>query len=427
VLNQVGELAGRFKVNFISRDIGMSKTNGTSKLGVQSGDEKANVGVVRLVGLKLLTLITIITFLWSGIAINLLQLANYLTLRRLNFQLFTRVNYYLMYSAWAQVVTLFDWFFESKFKVYHAKKEDEDRMFSGHSIFLANHGYELDWVGAWLVTDKLGQLASCKAMLKSDLKYIPVVGWSWALSDQLFLDRNWEKDKHKFGSSVDTLLKYKPMVATFFCEGTRFTKDKFAESQKFAAERGLEAPKYHLIPRTKGFVTVMRHIKQRQRENPDLKVWIYNAQVAYEERGANNIADIIKRGLKPLGHLYFERISSDDVPDNDEECAKWLHELYLKKDTLQEYFNKNNSFPGHLDRRFVNYKPRLSTIANWTFWTLYTFLPLVYLVANLYARYGTFLVSLIMSTCFMLSYMYLSWIMYQADVGEEKCANKKAV
>lgn len=375
---------------------------------------------MNLLMLKLLTLTTIITFLWSGLAINLLQLLNYIIIRRLNFQLFTKINYYLMYSAWAQIVTLFDWFFESDFKVYHATKEQEKEMFKDHCIFLANHGFELDWVGAWLVTDKYGQLASCKAMLKSDLKYIPVTGWSWAMSDQLFLDRNWEKDKHKFGTSLDILLKYRPMVATFFCEGTRFTEDKIEASKKFAEERGLVAPKYHLIPRTKGFVAVMRHIKQRQRENPGLKVWIFNAQIAYHNEGAMNIADTVNRGLKPKGHIYFEKISTDEVPNDDEGCARWLHDLFLKKDELAEYFNKNGSFPGYQDSKFVNYKPRLTTICNWIFWQFYTLLPLTYLAFSLYVKYGAFLVSLVMSAFFTLSYSYLTWIMYQADVTDGK-------
>ena len=330
-----------------------------------------------------------------------------------------------MYSAWSQIVTLFDWFFGADFKVYHRRREQGEEIFKDHNIFIANHGYELDWVGAWLVTDKFGHLASCKAMLKSDLKYVPVVGWSWAMSDQLFLDRNWEKDRHKFGDSMDVLLKYKPMVATFFCEGTRFTKDKIEASRKFAAERGLEAPKHHLVPRTKGFVAVMRHIKQRQREDPKLKVYIYNAQIAYEESGAMNIADIIKRGLRPRGHIYFEKIDLAEVPEDEEGCAHWLHNIYLKKDALQEHFNANNSFPGHQDRRFLSYRPRLTTLANWCFWSLYTFLPLMCLFGNLYVRFGAFHVSLAVSTFFMLSYVYLNYIMYQADVGKEKGARKK--
>lgn len=374
-----------------------------------------------MVLLKLVTLTTIITFLWSGLTINLLQLINYVLLRRLNFKLFTKVNYYLMYSAWSQIVALFDWFFASEFTVYHSKKEDINKIFKEHNIFLANHGYELDWVGAWLVTDKYSRLASCKAMLKSDLKYIPVVGWSWAMSDQLFLARNWEKDKHKIGVAVDTLIRYDPMIATFFCEGTRFCKEKAQECQDFAAQRGIVAPKYHLIPRTKGFVAVVRHLKQKQQADPNLKVFIYNTQIAYDERAAMTISDVIQKGLKPVGHLYFERISIDGIPSDDEGCAKWLQDLYVQKDELHEYFLKNHKFPGHIDDRLYPYSPRWSTIANWLAWTVYTFLPQYYLIVNLYHSYGAFPVSIVMSTFFILSYLYLNWIMYQAEAGDETC------
>lgn len=331
-----------------------------------------------------------------------------------------------MYSAWSQIVALFDWFFKSNFKVYHETDKEQDLIFKDHNIFLANHGFELDWVGAWLVTEKYGQLASCKAMLKSDLKYLPVVGWSWALSDQLFLDRNWEKDKHKMRSSIRTLLRYDPMVATFFCEGTRFTKDKIEESQKFAQERGIKAPKYHLIPRTKGFVAVSKLLKEKQIEDPNLKVYIYSAEVAYETSGAMNIADIVNKGLSPKGHLYFKRMSLDEVPNDDESCAKWLHNLYLEKDDLQEYFQKHNKFPGHLDTRFINYKPRLASLLNWILWQLYTILPLACLIMTFYVKYGTFFVSMVMSAFFLLSYMYLNYVMYQADANDDACVVTKS-
>lgn len=40
---------------------------------------------------------------------------------------------------------------------------------------------------------------------------------------------------------------------TIFCEGTRFTPEKHAESMKVAKEKGFPELKYHLLPRTKGF------------------------------------------------------------------------------------------------------------------------------------------------------------------------------
>lgn len=114
---------------------------------------------LRLIFIRLVTLVTIITFLWSGIFINLLQLVNYLLVRPINFRLFCDINYYLMYSSWSQIVACFDWFYNAHFTTYYNKKELQGNLFNQHSIFLANHGYELDWVGAWLVTEKNNNLA----------------------------------------------------------------------------------------------------------------------------------------------------------------------------------------------------------------------------------------------------------------------------
>ena len=43
-----------------------------------------------------------------------------------------------------------------------------------------------------------------------------------------------------------------------FCEGTRFTKEKHAESMKIAREKGLPELKHHLLPRTKGFSLLVK-------------------------------------------------------------------------------------------------------------------------------------------------------------------------
>jgi lysophosphatidic acid acyltransferase / lysophosphatidylinositol acyltransferase len=36
-------------------------------------------------------------------------------------------------------------------------------------------------------------------------------------------------------------------------------------------------------------------------------------------------------GNAVTGHLYIRRIPIEDVPDDEEVAAKWLHELYQRK------------------------------------------------------------------------------------------------
>lgn len=377
---------------------------------------------------------TIITFMLSGLVINLLQLINYILLRPINFNLFTKINYGLMYSSWSQIVALFDWFFGAQIIAYHSEDLQEPIMFKEHSVFIANHNYELDWIAAWLFTDKYQQLASCKAMLKSDLQYIPIVGWTWRMSDQILLDRNWEKDKHKFESAVDNLLKYKPMVVTFFSEGARCTTEKLKECKKFAEERNLEAPKYHLIPRTKGWCEFVKLVKERQVKEvvangtanghsngangntatkvaSKPKVWIYNAQVAFDKNQALNLVDIISKRLRPVGHLYLEKIDLDEIPADEKGAAKWLQDLFLKKDKLYEYFLEHNSFPGFKDRNFITYKPRIMSLVNWLFWLGSS----LALMITCYRYFGQLYVTLFVLASSGISYGFLSHVIYESE------------
>ena len=39
------------------------------------------------------------------------------------------------------------------------------------------------------------------------LAYVPVVGWSWLMSDVVFLARDWEKDRLKLDQGVKQVTK----------------------------------------------------------------------------------------------------------------------------------------------------------------------------------------------------------------------------
>ena len=43
-----------------------------------------------------------------------------------------------------------------------------------------------------------------------------------------------------------------------FCEGTRFTEEKYKASVDFAKSKGLPVFKHHLYPRTRGFNLLMQ-------------------------------------------------------------------------------------------------------------------------------------------------------------------------
>ena len=95
--------------------------------------------------------------------------------------------------------------------------------------------------------------------MKKMLKRVPGIGWAWTLSDFVFLDRNWEKDKSMITKGMDILSCYpSSMWILLYPEGTRVSAEKLKASQKFAEQRNLPILKHHLIPRTKGFVHIMK-------------------------------------------------------------------------------------------------------------------------------------------------------------------------
>lgn len=61
-----------------------------------------------------------------------------------------------------------------------------------------------------------------------------------------------------------------------YCEGTRFTKEKYAKGVEYAKQHDLPPLKHHLTPRTKGFALLAEHL----REGANFAA-VYDVGVAY--------------------------------------------------------------------------------------------------------------------------------------------------
>jgi 1-acyl-sn-glycerol-3-phosphate acyltransferase len=46
-----------------------------------------------------------------------------------------------------------------------------------------------------------------RVFVKKMLCYVPVVGWSWLMSDVVFLARDWDKDRLKLAEGVQKVNK----------------------------------------------------------------------------------------------------------------------------------------------------------------------------------------------------------------------------
>jgi lysophosphatidic acid acyltransferase/lysophosphatidylinositol acyltransferase len=320
---------------------------------------------------------TLMSFMISGLILNVAQLFVFLLVRPFSQKLFREINHCLQYSYWSQSVAVTDWNTNVKCRIYFKDEQTYKEFGSISGIVIANHRYDIDWLAAWMLSDKLGTLGSDKAMLKSSLRYVPVIGWGWSLCDMIFLSRNWQKDRENLAKSMEILITYPRSLILSYFEGTRFTPKKYEASVAFAEEKNLPIRlRHHLVPRTRGFHCMTQVIKSKMEQDPKLKYGLYNFQVALDNDD-NSKASLtsILGGTETTIHIYVGRLDVMEVPTDSEEAnSKYLFELYQEKDKLFEYFKEHGRFPG-LEKP---YKPRWQTLVNWATWMLVIYVTLIY-------------------------------------------------
>jgi len=351
---------------------------------------------------------TLLSFVISGLVLNIAQLLVFVLIRPISPRLFREINHYLQFSYWSQTVAVTDWNTNVKCRLYYKDEKSFEEFGKYSGIVIANHRYDIDWLAAWMLSDKLGTLGSDKAMLKSSLRHIPVIGWGWSLCDMIFLSRDWQKDKDNLAKQMKILLTYPRSLILAYFEGTRFTKSKYEASQKYAEEKKLPIRlKNHLIPRTRGFHCMTSVIKEEMRKNPKLKFGLYNFEVALDNDD-NSKASLtsILGGAKTCIHIYVESLNPEQVPTGSEEAnSNYLFQVYKEKDRLMDYFKENGKFPG-IEKP---YKPRWQTLVNWSSWMLLTYVTLVYQYYVCFTAgsliYITFMLTLALSVVFSLRLM----------------------
>lgn len=217
-----------------------------------------------------------------------------------------------------------------------------------HGIFLMNHHYEVDWMFGWMMAEVNGTLANGKVIAKKVLKYVPTLGWAWALTDTIFLERDWQKDQQILKDGMNALASYaQPVWLLLYPEGTRMSKKKLQEGQEFAKQRGLPVYKHHLVPRTKGFALIMSTMDR------DKFKYIYDVTLAVnKDKGAEpNIASLLM-AKSIVADAYIRQIPISEVPKDPELASQFLFDLFKDKDLLMESYFKSGgqSFTSHIPK-----------------------------------------------------------------------------
>lgn len=296
------------------------------------------------------------------------------------------INGHIIKMMWIQLVWLTDYWSDSEVHFY-TTKETMETLADKHALLVVNHKQDVDWLVIWQLAYRFNMLRGAKCLMKNEIKYVPFFGWSFWLTEQLFVNRNYAKDKTSLMDQLKNIATYHfPTVTLIFCEGTRYTKEKYEKSRAFAKEKGLPVLKHHLLPRTKGFNLCIEAYK-------GIVPVIYDCTIAYQDDAQPSTYDLIC-GKKFDFHFYCRELPLDKVPiDSEGATADYIHEMYQQKDRAYEYFLQHNTFTGYdssRPRQFL--PPTLLPLYVMSFWMLVIGLPLIYYAASILLSGSTFMI-----------------------------------
>ncbi|KAL1539938.1 1-acyl-sn-glycerol-3-phosphate acyltransferase 2 [Salvia divinorum] len=298
-------------------------------------------------------------FILSGLIVNLLQVFFYILVRPFSRNAFRRINKEIMELLSLELIWLFDWWANNKVQLF-ADKEIIEIMGKEQALLICNHRSDIDWLVGWVLAQHAGCLGSCLAIIKKEILCLPVIGWSMWFSGYIFLQRSWAKDENTLKSGFEGLNDFPlPFWLALFVEGTRFTQAKLLAAQQYAASVGLPVPRNVLIPRTKGFVAAVTHLRSHVPA-------IYNITVAIPKDESCPTLLRIFRGHSSTVHVHIERHLMQELPETSSGIAQWCKDVFVAKDALLEQHLETDSFGPGLPHEIRRTKKSLMVVIFWS-------------------------------------------------------------
>ncbi|KAL0853529.1 hypothetical protein Bca101_058681 [Brassica carinata] len=270
-------------------------------------------------------------FLVSGLIINLIQLVLFIFARPVSRRLYRRINTRVVELLWLQLIWLVDWWACIKINFY-ADAETLELLGKEHALVLCNHRGDIDWLIGWVMAQRSGCLGSTLAIMKKEAKYFPIIGWSMWFSEYIFLEKNWAKDENILKAGFNQL---KDFPTTFwlglFVEGTRSTQENLQAARDYASLKGLPSPRNVLIPRTKGFVSAVAHIRSFVPAVYDCTYTVHKKQSAptFLRMFTGQLSEV---------NLQMKRYQMSQLPEAADGIAQWCRDLFVAKDVQLENY-----------------------------------------------------------------------------------------
>ncbi|XP_028774435.1 1-acyl-sn-glycerol-3-phosphate acyltransferase 2-like [Neltuma alba] len=317
-------------------------------------------------------------FFASGLVVNLIQAICYVLIRPVSKNLYRRINRLVAELLWLELIWLIDWWAGVKVQLF-TDRETFHLMGKEHALVISNHKSDIDWLVGWVLAERSGCLGSTLAVMKKSSKRLPVIGWSMWFSEYLFLERSWAKDESTLKSGLELLRDFPlPFWLALFVEGTRFTQAKLLAAQEYATSSGLPVPRNVLIPRTKGFVSAVSHMRS-------FVPVIYDVTVAIPKSSSAPTMLRLFKGQPSVVHVHIKRHLMKEMPETEEAVAQWCRDIFVAKDALLDRHIAEDTFP---DQELQNIGRPLKSLLVVTSWAC-----LVIAGAVKFLRWSSFLSS----------------------------------
>mmetsp|Transcript_16267 Transcript_16267/g.30605 ORF Transcript_16267/g.30605 Transcript_16267/m.30605 type:complete len:383 (+) Transcript_16267:31-1179(+) len=207
------------------------------------------------------------------------------------------------------------------------------------SLIFSNHRGDLDWLIGLLVEDNGGGLGCAKAMVKQELVFLPLFGFSWWAADFICINRNWQSDRRRLDAGYRRQHDYRkwevPYTLTIFPEGTRLTPGKLRDSQEFCNSKGYPRLENSLCPRAKGLWSAINGMQLD---------CVYDITVVQSSDTDKANVLTLAQGVAAEFHVHVQTLDPKSIPAEEDSFQKWLLERWVAKDAQIARFLKD----GHL-------------------------------------------------------------------------------
>jgi hypothetical protein len=227
-----------------------------------------------------------------------------------------------------------------------------NKMCNGKNhIIMQNHLTEIDSLVFFNIINSFCDNFKLKTsiVLREKTKIlVPAYGFLSYYGDDIYLQKNFEKDKNILSQQINSHFIY------IFPEGTCYTSQNKQVSNDYVCNNNLFRYKYVLYPRTKGLYNIIK-------SNPQLK-YIYDLTVVYDTIKKNDfgkrfiIINFFRKYFIPK--RFFINIKKYNIKNEnlntEEDVSKFLKKVYIVKDNFIDNFNSNENLFERINYNYFN-------------------------------------------------------------------------